>query len=253
MLTLQSRFEKFENAFINKRCFILGNGPSIKHQDLTWLRREHVFVVNLFTIHPEFFHFRHCWYCLGDPRFYQRQQLLPEIALKLACHPTVNCFFERQSLAAVIQEKDLDPKRIYFMEIDSGKTCWEGHFHANPSRKLCWGYSVIIDQCLPLAIYMGFSPIYLLGCDCNYNIDPEKPDFTSAYFYNPKTVSEKYLESLFHSSRLPDQFNLSGKIIASYRTVKDYCDTHQIGVYNAGIGGDLKVFERVDFSSLFGQ
>lgn len=251
MLTPQFKLKKFKNAYDKKRCFILGNGPSINRQDLTRLYAEHVFVVNLFTIHPEFLNFKHCWYCLGDPRFYQQQRLLPEIALMLARHPTVNCFFERQSLTAVTQERTLDPNRIYFLEIDSAKTCWKGHFHANPSHKLCWGYSVIIDQCLPVAIYMGFDPIYLLGCDCDYQIDPDRPDFNNAFFYHPEKISEEYMESLLDSIRLPDQFNLSGKIIRSYQTVKNYCNIHGTHIYNAGVGGKLDVFKRVNYKGLF--
>ncbi|MBT6503190.1 MAG: hypothetical protein HOK67_25140 [Deltaproteobacteria bacterium] len=235
----------------DQRCFILGNGPSIKQHDLTWIRQEHTFVVNLFTLHPEFLNFKNCYYCLGDSRFYQNQKLLPEITQSLSHHLTVNSFFEERARPAVTHETCLDSERLFFVEIDHAQKCWEGMFHADLSRKLCWGYSVVIDQCLPLAIYMGFNPIYLLGCDCDYNLNPAKPDFTNSFFYNPKTVSGEYLTSLYHSSQVPDEFNLSGKIIDSYQVVKRYCDTHSIHIFNAGAGGKLNVFERVAYPTLF--
>jgi hypothetical protein len=118
-------------------------------------------------------------------------------------------------------------------------------------KKFVGGFSVIIDQCLPLAFYMEFDPIYLLGCDCDYSLNSTTSKFSKAYFCDPKSVSLDYLESLYQSIKLPDQFNQSGKIISSYRTVRTYCDAHGKRILNAGYGGKLDVFECINFLSLF--
>ncbi|MGD9211779.1 MAG: DUF115 domain-containing protein [Desulfobacteraceae bacterium] len=243
--------KQYKNKYLSKRVFIIGNGPSLKKHDLSLLREEYVFVVNLFTLHPEFKNYKHCFFCLGDPRFYQQNRLLSEIGEALTINNNINCFFDIRASEALNQEKKIKKNKIFFVEIDPEKKCWEGYFHADVEKKLCWGYSVVIDQCIPLAIYMGFNPIYLIGCDCDYRLKNNSSDFTNSYFYNPKLVSPKYLRSLYQSQKLPDQFNQSGKTVASYKTVKNFCLLSGIDIKNAGSGGKLEVFERILFSSLF--
>jgi hypothetical protein len=216
------------------------------------LRNEFVFTVNLFTIHPEFENLRRCYYCLGDPRFYQCQKLLPEISRHLVSHSNVLCFFDIRACPAINSEPDLPSERTFFIEIDPEKKCWEGQFHTDIVQKLCWGYTVVIDQCLPIAIFMGFNPIYLIGCDCDYGFSKDKEnEFKNSFFYDPHTMSPEYLKSLNESKRLSHQFNQSGIIFDSYRTVQQYCIRNDIYIYNAGYGGKLEIFKRRPFSDLF--
>jgi len=37
----------------------------------------------------------------------------------------------------------------------------------------------------------------------------------------------------------------------AYKTAKKYADRHGVKIYNATRGGNLEVFERVDFDTLF--
>ena len=39
--------------------------------------------------------------------------------------------------------------------------------------------------------------------------------------------------------------------LLAYQSAKKYADAHGIKIYNATRGGNLEVFERVDFDSLF--
>ncbi len=43
---LLNKNKKFKNIHKGNRCFILGNGLSLKQQDLTLLKNEYVFTVN---------------------------------------------------------------------------------------------------------------------------------------------------------------------------------------------------------------
>lgn len=62
---------ELKSIYNNKRCFIIGNGPSINSQDLKLLKDEYTFVVNPFfefkdyeAVHPKF-------YCLIDPAYFE--------------------------------------------------------------------------------------------------------------------------------------------------------------------------------------
>ena len=102
-------------------------------------------------------------------------------------------------------------------------------------------FTVIIDLCLQLALYMGFSEVYLLGCDCDV--------------FDKQTDSE---DSHFHSSypdrRFPIQRDTTkwfDNVVKSYATAKEVFERHGRKIYNAGVGGKLEVFERVNYDELF--
>src|SRR5437870_4954347 len=64
------RIAALKDIHRGKRCFILGNGPSLKQQDLSLLRDEHVFVTNWFVLQEEFQKLRHSYLCVSDPHFW---------------------------------------------------------------------------------------------------------------------------------------------------------------------------------------
>ena len=79
---------------------------------------------------------------------------------------------------------------------------------------------------------MGFTQIYLLGVDCNYKKNIEKN-----YFFDEK---EK------------DKYNhYEDRMIIAYKVAKKYADTHGIKIINASRGGNLEVFDRIDFEKIF--
>ena len=103
--------------------------------------------------------------------------------------------------------------------------------------------------CMQIAAYMGFSEIYLLGVDHNYQrtidingnviVDPNAKDyFCEGYDSDIKDI-------VVHDM---------GNNTRAYMDAKAYCDeTNKTTIYNATRGGKLEVFERVEFDSLFNQ
>lgn len=107
---------------------------------------------------------------------------------------------------------------------------------------------------LELAMYMGFDTIYLLGVDCTSSLDI-KGHAQSGYFNN--SLVQKDIERVKKRLHNP---NLTADDVAeyyynkstySYALIKEYADMHNYHVYNATRGGQLEVFERKDFDSLF--
>ena len=81
---------------------------------------------------------------------------------------------------------------------------------------------------------MGFSEIYLTGCDCNYT-SPKK-------HFNHDTN-----EKIESKIKLDEIGNL---MLASYRAAKKYTDTHPVKIYNATRGGKLEIFPRVNLDDV---
>jgi hypothetical protein len=124
-------------------------------------------------------------------------------------------------------------------------------FSTDCAKELAPAKTVTISM-IQLAVYLGFNPIYLVGCDTSYTV--------------PKTViseddQQEYLVSTrnddpnhFH----PAYFGVGKKwhqphverMIAHYEQVKMACDTLGVNIYNATLGGNLEVFPRVDYRSV---
>ena len=104
-------------------------------------------------------------------------------------------------------------------------------FSSNFAQKSYLGATVAF-ACLQLAVYMGFTEIYLLGIDCSY-----LKNSSGNYFYTQDTKDS--------------QEHGTDYMVLAYQSAKEYADTHGIKILNATRGGELEVFKRADFDTLF--
>ena len=91
---------------------------------------------------------------------------------------------------------------------------------------------------------MGFSKIYLIGVDHKYSIEVT-PDGHIKRNAGVEDYFDKKQNGCFAN---PPQTYRS---TMAYQAARKYADDHGIKIYNATRGGELEVFERVDFDSLF--
>src|SRR5262249_41650849 len=52
-----------------RRCFVIGNGPSLNTQDLSLLADEFTIIANIFFQHPDVDRISPAYCCVGDPDF----------------------------------------------------------------------------------------------------------------------------------------------------------------------------------------
>ncbi|MEH7131462.1 6-hydroxymethylpterin diphosphokinase MptE-like protein [Neobacillus drentensis] len=146
------RILKLKNKYKGKRCFIIGNGPSLEPEDLERLKGEITFasnkiykIFNLTTWRPTF-------YMVVDSIVLEENVKdinLVEAKTKF----TLNCY------------KDLFNADFYFNNnLYKNKS---GTFSANIMESLYSSGSVSYHL-LQIAHYMGFSEVYLLGHDYNF-------------------------------------------------------------------------------------
>ena len=100
-----------------------------------------------------------------------------------------------------------------------------------------------------MAYFLGFTEVYLIGMDFSYNVpDSAKVD---------GNVIESTEDDVNHFH--PDYFGKGKKwhdpklhnVLKSYRLAKLMFELDDRKVINATVGGNLEVFERVDFNTLF--
>jgi hypothetical protein len=218
------------NAYEGRRCFIIGNGPSLTIDDLEKLNGEICFGT-------------HGIYKLFDktswrPKFYCAQDF------KLICEKAdeINNFNVDKKFIAVNSAwkypKLIDTTYVRYKYVPFYPELPE--FSSNVADEIFEGFTVTY-MCLQLAAYMGFKEIYLVGVDHNYSIDMN-PDGTIKYnnsgkdhFYNDNTLSN-----------IPQTY----KSTLAYKAARKYMDEHGIKIYNASRGGKLETFERVNLDCI---
>ena len=105
---------------------------------------------------------------------------------------------------------------------------------------------------LQIAAYLGFKNIYLIGVDADYEIpaDVEQGDDYHVGVLDMKSDDPNH----FH----PDYFGKGfrwhdpqvHKMIEAYHEARKATEKSGQKIWNAGVGGKLEVFDRVDFSNI---
>lgn len=239
----KKKLELIKNRYFGQRCFIIGNGPSIIDQDLTHLKNEITFVSNRFILHTDFDLIQPNYYCISDNHFIndkgEGQKVLFKIVDKVDQN-NIDVFFPLQWKYKSWLRKIKLPKNLCYLLFKPWEKIWETKSYSYKLEKgTSWGHTVIIDFCLPLAMYMGFKDIYLLGCDMNYGKNVNK-----THFYKNDRKS-----SLRAGNDSRDFWNRVVK--DSYQIIYDHAINNNITIHNATNGGYLEIFPRVDYDNLF--
>jgi hypothetical protein len=242
-----SKNKSLRNIHTGKRCFIIGNGPSISLQDLLPLRDEISIVVSSFYRHPDAKTINPAYWVMADPLIWEKPD---------------ECFFPAFKFAF---DMGVSPKLFvpiggfsFFAGINTGAPINHHFFHYDTQKKIDtiidfsvgippYGQNVII-VCLMLAYYLGCNPIYFIGCDHDFMNASEEQyrNLEIKHFYNNPDVSKKKLSMKW------DQFcNAKQRMYYEYDQLKQYAFLWGFDVYNATLGGYFDTFPRVQYDSLF--
>ena len=227
----RNSFKSLKNIHKGKRCFIIGNGPSLTSEDLTLLKEEYTFAANrifyIFNKTP----WRPTYYCAQD------DVVIQDIADKFeAIEPEVSRMFLISESQKIVSSNVIKSDKVQFF-------CAEyvsAHKHVGFSEKIedhiCGG-GTITYAAIQIAAYMGFSEIYLLGVDHNYASSSFKDNNVSA-----DDVAGSYFEGMPTNIKMtkPNTDNSTRSFIKA----KEYGDSHGIKIYNSTRGGKLEVFPR---------
>lgn len=247
------KIKEFNNKHIGKRCFIIGNGPSLKISDLEKINNEISFASN--SIYALYAHtdWRPTYYCATDSVFCK--QIMSEKKNVIMLLDGCKAAFTSITGEGIYYKDDADIEKLYYIR-SLTKRLNDGfpEFSVDCS-KYVYSSSTITYSMLQLAIYMGIKEIYLLGIDFSFSVERYNNRIIKNNVYNhmkeieveEKKGVSKALIAKYGVSYLADM-DLQ---LAGYQKAKQYADAHGIKIYNATRGGKLEVFPRVDFDSLF--
>lgn len=219
--------KKFHNLHKGQRCFIVATGPSLKIEDLNLLKcnKEVCFSMNTIFYAFDKTDWRPDYYVVSDYRgIDEYSELLDDMPVRY------------QFLGDGSEDFWKNPHRENILRFHQ-----HYEFSFNKSPKFSDDFSLrsymggtVTYTCMQLAVYMGFTEIYLLGVD---------------FSYGRNKSGQKYTH--FHEEKELTATGFSQYDGASYEAAEAYTKKHGIKIYNATRGGYLEVFERVNFDNLF--
>lgn len=230
----QIKFRKFRSCHEGKRCFIIGNGPSLTIEDLHKLASEYTFAANKIYLTFD----RTKW----RPTYYNVEDEL--VARQNKCQINqLNGFtkFFRKEFKNMLNH---DANVIWYR--DDHHYSPFPQFTKNASKVMYWGSSVTYIS-MQLAYYMGFTKIYLLGVDFNFAGSSKK--LSDGSFISDGEVNH-FTSDYRQPGEIWNQPNLDMQLEA-FQHANAFALENGIRFLNATRGGKLEVFERVDFDSLF--
>lgn len=220
-----------------KRCFIIGNGPSLKAEDLT----------RLYETGEISFAFNRIFHIFKDTPWRPTYYISQDEKMLAGSIAEVNAIEAKHKFIPI------EMRYYYGIDLDSITP-----FHISSKNEVSTpGFSedivkgvensmTVVYTAIQFAVYMGIKEIYFIGVDHHFHtsinaqgeivIDPTAKDyFSDAYNEDKKDL---YIPNTDLST-------------LTFIAAKRYADAHGIKIYNATRGGKLEVFERKDFNSVF--
>ena len=228
-----------KDIYKGESCFVIGNGPSLRPEDLDALSDAGIvcFGVNrIYNIFPRT-KWRPTYYlCLDTPVVLSE---LDNIASIGDYQKIINYY-------AISKKKEL-PENIHFL-------CTDSEFVVDPYKltfetlsddlsKYGTKTGTVTVNAIELAIYMGFQTVYLLGVDHRYALQ-YLPD---GKLYKDPSAGASYFAGMKDSQALGQSIQYVGPADHSYEVCKRFADKKGVKIYNATRDSKLEVFERVDF------
>lgn len=228
--------EKFKNISKGKRCFIIGNGPSLTLDDLERLKEEDTFASNyIFNLFGKTA-WRPKFYFLQDYDYLRKMEWMPDKSVEEceAAFVSGTCLRHRNGNRL---------KNEYFFYLNNEFARKDDvNFSKDISKEIYEGMTVTYSM-IQAAVYMGYKEIYLLGVDHNY---PSS---------NPNKTKDKNLDYMkelnltYNSANPPALY----KSEIAYMKARTECENRGIKIFNATRGGKLEVFERCDIDKVLGK
>lgn len=233
-----------------RRAFIVCNGPSINQQNLLLLRNELVFTVSGGYHHPHYLDISPRYHCvpqISSPKMSRADKIawLREMDTRTG---GAEIFLSDTEAPLVEDGRLFQGRKVRYLSLTEPFEAFPAHEIIDISRRVPGVQSVPI-MCLMIAIYMGLSPIYLVGTEHDHFRTGKYE-----YFYKPEllrgTDPGVTAEGVVMTP-LYDEFESLFRLWNQYRRLREIAEANGISILNATAGGALDEFPRVSFESQF--
>lgn len=224
------QLEKYRALHAGKRCFIIGNGPSLRQTDLSRLKGEITFGLNRI-------------YLIFQETGFSTTYLVSVNDLVLQqCASDMKALSIPKFLTWRARTYFPDSPNVLFLDTDY---TGEENFSVDATHRMYEGFTVTYVA-LQLAYFMGIQEAILIGVDHHFTTQGTANQAVVSQGNDPNHFSPNYFGAGF-KWQLPD---LEGSERA-YTLARQAYARGGRRVLDATIGGKLTIFPKVDYLSLF--
>lgn len=231
--------------YAGRRCFIVGNGPSLRPEDLDRIHAHGDLSIasnRIFLIFN-----RTAW----RPTF----GVLEDMAIARGSGAELDRHFPGNLVFADYLAEHLAPaaqlasfrlvSRVEPPNLPAFSDDFIGGVH---------GGATITYTALQFAAWLGVSEVYLLGVDFNYAVKDARPstEFAGLQIYSGAGERNHFAQDYIKPGEVVFAPNMEAMHCA-FRAAQRYAESRDgFKIFNATRGGQLEVFPRVEFDALFG-
>jgi len=241
--------KKFKNIHKGERCVIIGTGPSLVDTNFDLIKDEILFGCNSLFRGYKDFGISCRYYGVSDGLTMSRPHVRGLLSLDTTLFLTVTAYdycFNNPNMCVWRSDKvisnsrdrrDLEevskikpPKNLVKIGVAIKKP---PYFSKDLSDGGGMGGTVVFDISLQVAYYMGFSEVYLIGCDSDYSLP----------FHFDGSPPDRFINNKIFDLTLP---------FLAYTQAKEAFEERGDKVINCTVGGKLEIFERKSLEEVFG-
>ena len=225
----RNNLKSFNNIHNGERCFVIANGPSLKHIDFSLLENE-------FTI--------------GMNRIYLMEKQNGFTPTYLACidkNSQINQFYEefdKLEIPCFFNFK----LRHKFSKL-SNQNFILGKFSQSFANGISNAYGngkSVTYTAIQLAFHMGFKEVYIIGKDHSYNTAQK----AGIGIKSDGNEDNHFIKGYYKKGQNWDAPDLTGEELA-YKIARNEFEKNGRIIRNATIGSKLEIFKKIDFLSIF--
>lgn len=223
------RLRPMRDQYKGKRCFIIGNGPSLRDTDMSKLHGEYTFGMNrIYLMFPELGFETSFFVSINDLVIEQCASDIQQLRM-----PKFIAWHAHQWL----QPAD----NMFFLH-----TSYTGPKFAHDITRRLWEGATVTYVALQTAFYLGFSEVILIGVDHSFATKGKPNTTIVSQGDDPNHFNPSYFGKGFRW-QLPDLDTSE----VGYAMARQAYEQDGRRVLDATVGGKLTIFPKVDYNTLF--
>jgi hypothetical protein len=223
------RLAALKDSGAGQRAFIIGNGPSLRNTDVSKLKNEKTFGMNrVFLAFPE-------WGFQTSFLVSVNDLVIQQSATELS-NLKIPKFFSWRSRSHISPDSD-----TIFLH-----TTYDGPRFATDARYRLWEGATVTYVALQLAYHLGFDPVILIGVDHSFSSKGKPNTTVTSQGDDQDHFDPRYFGAGFRW-QLPD-LEMSER---AYLMARSAYESAGRRVLDATVGGQLTVFPKIEYNSLF--
>jgi hypothetical protein len=233
------KWASLKGKYQGKRIFLIGNGPSLNQMPLYLLENEYTMAFNRFNLMFERLNWLPDFYMVTDDLVIKDmyEQINKEIL------PVVSyAFFP-----------DIHPSNVEFDKYIEHRenVCWLNTDSPEFSDDLphCGINKTVVNAAIQVAAFLGFDDIYLLGVDMTFA--DQKVKKMNSRDWEADDQDPNHFDPRYFGKGLKYHNPTVHEMLEKFEQGREFFAKRNVNILNAGYGGKLEVFPRVDFDSLF--